>query len=122
MARTALDLSREEWKAYKPRSASTGEESARWEQAHQVACQAAVLLRDQFGAVRVVAFGSLSQRDSFTLWSDIDIAAWGIPDRYFFRAVAAVTGMSADFSIDLVDVASCRPVLRQRIEAEGMEL
>jgi len=122
MARTAMDLSREEWKAYKPHSAPKEEGMVRWELAYQTARHAATLLRERFGAARIVVFGSLTQKFSFTAWSDIDIAAWGIPDRFFFRAVAAVTGRSADFSLDLVDMTSCRPGLRQRIEEEGVEL
>jgi hypothetical protein len=36
--------------------------------------------------------------------------------------VAAVTGISPDFEVDLVDPDGCRPGFRQRIEQEGMDL
>jgi hypothetical protein len=58
--------------------------------------------------------------DWFTRWSDIDSAAWGIPPDAFSRAVAAVTGLSAEFKIDLVDPEDCRPALRQAIDREGI--
>ena len=32
----------------------------------------------------------------YSVWSDIDLAAWGIPPERFFAAVAAMTGLSAD--------------------------
>jgi predicted nucleotidyltransferase len=94
----------------------------RWEQAWEQARRAAQILRERFGATRVVAFGSLVRRTWFTPWSDIDLAAWGIPADQFYRAVAAVTGMSPDFEVDVVDPEGCRPSLRQRIEQEGVDL
>jgi hypothetical protein len=35
--------------------------------------------------------------------SDVDLAAWGIPDDQYYRTVAAVPDMSPDFEVDLVD-------------------
>jgi hypothetical protein len=40
-------------------------------------------------------------------WSDIDLAVWGIPAAAFYEAVAAVTGLDAEFCIDLLDPESC---------------
>ena len=79
-------------------------------------------MRKHYGAIQVIAFGSLAYRPSFTPWSDIDLAALGIPDNEFFRAVAAVTGLSAEFEVDLVDMKTCSTTLRQRIEEEGIEV
>jgi len=58
----------------------------------------------------------------FGPWSDIDLAAWGIPGNQFYRAVAAVSGISSDFKVDLVDPEDCRPAVRQMIEPEGIDL
>jgi predicted nucleotidyltransferase len=58
----------------------------------------------------------------FTLWSDIDLAAWGIPPERFYDAVAAITGLSPAFRIDLVDPDACRSALRATVEREGIEL
>jgi predicted nucleotidyltransferase len=123
MSETALDLSREEWRAYRPgvRIASL-DVSDRWERAWEVAQTASDLLRLRFGATRVVVFGSLAHREWFTPWSDIDLAAWGIPPGAFYRAVAAVTGLSAEFKVDLVAPEDCRPTLRRAIEQEGVAL
>ena len=123
MARTALDLTAEELQRYRPdREPDERFDVGRWEQAREVARAAARLLREGFGATRIVAFGSLAHRAWFSLWSDIDLAAWGIPDDRFYRAVAAVTGVSPDFQVDLVDPEGCRLSVRRFIEREGIEL
>jgi predicted nucleotidyltransferase len=123
MAKTALDLTPEELRSYHPyRIPNTQQTSEKWEQAWEVARAAAQLLREQFGAKQVAAFGSLVHRDWFTAWSDIDLAIWGLPAHQFYRAVAAVTGLSSEFKIDLVDAESCSTRLRQIIASEGKKL
>jgi predicted nucleotidyltransferase len=123
MTRTALELTTEEWQAYrlarKPRERQAEE---RFEQAWEIARRAAHLLRERFGATRVVAFGSLAHRAWFHSQSDIDLAAWGMPAAQFYRAVAAVTGLSPDFEVNLVDPESCWPAVCESIEREGIEL
>ena len=129
MAQTALDLSPQQWKSYRPvRPAETHDTGQtrrtdrRRQQAWRVARQAAMLLRDQFGAHKVVVFGSLVHDAWFTSWSDIDLAAWGIPPEHFYGAVAAVTGLSSVFRVDLVDPEACRASLRTALERESIEL
>jgi predicted nucleotidyltransferase len=123
MGKTALDLTREEWQAYRPSTKGSRDQPwERWERAWSVAQAAAEVLREQFGATRVVAFGSLARRDWFTLWSDIDLAAWGISPGAFYRAVAVVTGISPEFKLDLVAPEDCQPSLRDVIEREGVVL
>ncbi len=73
-------------------------------------------LPEECGAVRVLLFGSAVWCASFTPWSDVDLAAWGIPPERFYAAVAAVTGLSADIKVDLVDPEDCRPALRAHID------
>jgi predicted nucleotidyltransferase len=121
MGNTALELSKKEWQAYRPDSRIVNEANRdRLDRAWELARTAADMLRERFGANGVVVFGSLAHDEWFTRWSDIDLAAWGIPPDVFFRAVAAVTGLSAEFRIDLVDPRDCRPALRQVIEREGV--
>ena len=62
----------------------------REERAWEAARSTAVLLKERFGATRVVIFGSLVHKGSFTRWSDVDIAAWGISPEDTFRAIGAV--------------------------------
>jgi len=94
----------------------------RYQEAWKVANRAATLLKESFGARKVVVFGSLARRSWFTRWSDVDLAAWGIPDDRFYAAVGAVTGLSKEFKVDLVDAAACRDSLRKAIEDEGVEI
>jgi predicted nucleotidyltransferase len=92
----------------------------RLEWAWELAQQAAVLLKGQFGATRVVVFGSLAQGHWFSQTSDIDLAAWGLKGEDFFAAVARLQDLSPEFSVDLVAMEHCRPELRQVILAEGI--
>ena len=83
---------------------------------------AADLLRREFGATRVAAFGSPAHREWFTPWSDVDLAAWGIEPDAFYRAVAAVTGLSSEFKVDLVAPEDCPPAVLRAIVQEGVDL
>ncbi len=129
MARTAAEMSPQEWQAYDPAAAVERlmnqrkvETAKRRRQAWRVARHAAAILRREYRASKVVVFGSLATRRWFTPWSDIDLAAWDIaPDR-FYSAVAAVMSLSTAFKLDLVDPAECLPHFREAIEREGVEL
>jgi predicted nucleotidyltransferase len=116
MSLTALDLSPDTLKKYRPL------ETIRRRRASLTARKAAELLRREFGAEKVIVFGSLARHGGFTPWSDIDIAAAGIPSERFFEAVGAVTGISAEFKIDLIDPGICPPALHETIKTEGKEL
>ena len=125
MSPTALELTPVEWKRYDPvgalrqrAAAERAELTARRRRAWRTARRAGRLYAE-YGAEKVLLFGSLARSGSFTRWSDIDLAAWGIPAERYFGAVAAVSGLSAEFKIDLVDPAGCSPELRQVIEAQG---
>lgn len=129
MSKTALDLTREERQAYRPlvairRRQKKAENRAekRWQEAWHIAEKAARLLREAYGAEKVMVFGSVARRSGFSDWSDIDLAVWGISPQLFFSAVAAVTGLSSDFHIDLVEPESCSPTLQASIERDGIQL
>jgi predicted nucleotidyltransferase len=129
MAKTALELTPAERRAYRPSlmrerqgREDVEEEPSRRQLAWDLARKAADLLRGQFGADKVVVFGSLVRERLFTWWSDIDLAAWGIPPDRFYDAVASVTALSHILKVDLVDVETCRSKIRDTIEREGLEL
>ena len=123
MARTALDLTLEELRSYRPdRKPTLPPVAEQRKQAWKLARTAARILREQFGATRVVAFGSLVRDAGFSRWSDVDLAAQGIPAHQFFSAVAAVTAISQDFRVELVDPENCRSSVHQSIEREGIDL
>jgi len=118
----------EEWRKFKPgkkittRTTQSKYLEGRRAKALELAKQASYMLRRQYGAKRVVIFGSLVWTKAFSAWSDIDLAAWGIAPDKFFSAVAAVTGLSPDFKIDLVEPDTCREAVRTSIEEHGIEI
>jgi predicted nucleotidyltransferase len=94
----------------------------RYQTAWKWAQKAAAILKNKYGAKQVKVFGSLVDRSRFTPWSDIDLAAWGIPDNRFYAAVGAVTALTPDFKIDLVDPETCRDAMCQAINSEGLAI
>ncbi|MEB3338637.1 MAG: nucleotidyltransferase domain-containing protein [Leptolyngbyaceae bacterium] len=124
MAKTALELTPEELSRYNPwkNFQQSPEAIARWEQAWELLPSLVALLREKFGATRVVVFGSLTQRECYTPWSDIDLVAWDIPDHQFYQAVGTMAEINPNFKVDLVDPDNCRPSVKQAIEQEGIEV
>lgn len=84
--------------------------------------RAAEFLRQKFHATRVVVFGSLVRPECFTVWSDIDIAAWDIAPEETFHAISTILDIDKAFNINLVDVNACRPSILKRILQEGIEI
>jgi len=93
----------------------------RQEEAWAVARQIAALLRADFTASQVIAFGSLVYPGRFDDRSDIDLAVSGILAGDFFRAWAAA-GAACPFDLDLVDLGDCSPALQKIIVQEGVAL
>ena len=123
----ALRVSREAMATYRATAQRRWEEeqqesAGRRERAWQVARHAAALLKEQFGATRVVAFGSLVHGYWFSNASDVDLAAWGVQADDYFVAVARLQDLSPEFQIDLVAMERCKPALRETIDREGVPL
>jgi predicted nucleotidyltransferase len=98
--------------------------TARFKRARATAHAASEVLRTEFGAARVVVFGSLVEEDGawFGARSDIDLAAWAIAPEDFFDAVARLETLSAEFEIDLVAMERCPPHLVASIDRHGVAL
>jgi predicted nucleotidyltransferase len=132
MGRTASDLRREGWPEeemgkYRPwasirRYGKDKDVASRRERALEIARKAAGLLKERFGAIRVMLFGSLAHGAWFTPRSDIDLLVEGVSPQAFFRAEAAVEALASGFKVDLVDPKECSPELLSRIGEEGLEL
>ena len=86
-----------------------------------VAQQAAVILKTEFGAERVLAFGSLLQPRLFHERSDVDLAVWGLDERRYLRALARLLDLEPDIEVDLVEAEQARPALLRVITREGKE-
>jgi predicted nucleotidyltransferase len=120
-ARTALELGPEGWKGFHLRlRRADPAAAARRRRAMVIAKKAGRLLHERFGARKVTVFGSILKPARFTRRSDIDLAVWGISDDLFYRAVAAVTGLSDEFRIDVIDAEAAPVRLKKAIDAESM--
>ena len=86
----------------------------------QVAKIAATVLKKEFGAQRVVLFGSMLDAEHMTWHSDIDLAIWGVsPQDYLKAGIAAEKGHH--FSVDLIDILSAPPYILDAVH-RGIEL
>lgn len=90
------------------------------DKAWQEVKQMAQCLRQEFGAERIVVFGSLV-KDRFNLDSDIDVAAEKIPPERYFEAVARVNDLSSRW-VDLKPLEDLEPYFRERILTTGVEV
>lgn len=129
MPMTALDLSPEALKKYRPleairqrREKQGAEITSRRRRAMLIARKAAKLLKDDFGAKEVIVFGSLVSRMGFRRWSDIDLASRGIPPERYLTAMDTVLHLDPEFKIDLIELETCSPALLKNIEEEGKSL
>lgn len=125
MSRTALELTPDQQKQYCPAQRGQGKpETERFRAAWALVPHLATVLREQFGASRVVVFGSLVQSTTFTDWSDIDLAVWGVPARCFYQAVGLLNELHPEFRVDLVDPesAACRDSVRRSIAEMGIQI
>ena len=92
----------------------------RQQQGLEIARKAAQILKQEFGAERVVLFGSMLDHERMWWGSDIDLAVWGLRSEDFFKAGAAIE-RGHNFSIDLVEIQSAKPHILSAIE-QGQEL
>jgi len=95
---------------------------ARRQSAWQIAIRAAALLRHDFRVTRIVAFGSITSEKLFHAHSDIDLAAWGLDERVYFRAVGVLQGLDPHFSLDLIRFEEATPSFQEIILKEGVPL
>lgn len=92
----------------------------RQQQGLEVARKAAQILKQEFGARRVVLFGSMLDYERMWWGSDIDLAVWELPEEDYFKAGAAIERFH-NFSIDLVEIQNARPHILDAV-GQGIEL
>lgn len=106
---------------WRRRQAREGERNRRLaQQARRDAERIAAMLREKFGATRVVLFGSLVT-DRFSANSDIDLAVDGLAPADYFLALAEA-GKLTGFPVDLKPLGELFPHVRNRVLATGEEL
>ncbi len=123
----ARDVTPEQMAAYREtaRRRHRAEQAAlvdRERHARELARRAATLLRERFHAERVYLFGSLIHPGCFTPWSDVDVAATGLDPADTLRAMEEVHDLSPEIDVNLVDLARCKPYIREAVDREGVPL
>ncbi len=98
------------------------EMTRRRRKAWRLARRAATFLKREYGATRVVAFGSLSHGGWFHARSDLDLAVEGLKPGVIWRAWSAVERVVPGFQVDLIELEMATERLRQRIQEQGKEL
>lgn len=93
----------------------------RYQRAQQVAQEASDILKHEFGASKVVLFGSVLQLSQFHAHSDVDLAVWGLDERRYYRAVARLLDIEATIPVDVVDMAHAPARLQAIIHEMGVE-
>ncbi len=58
----------------------------------------------------------------FTLWSDVDLAAWGLRSEDTFRAIGELYDLDANIPVNLVDINTAPGFLLETIENEGVDV
>lgn len=91
------------------------------EQARAEAVRLAHLLAAEFGATRVILFGSLAHGDPTREEFDIDLAVEGIAPERIHQAGGSVR-MAASREVDLVDLAAVSDRMRLLIMEQGVTL
>ena len=91
-------------------------------QAWAAARLAATVLKAEYGATRVILFGSLAHGAWWHEDSDVDLAAEGIPSDRFWRAWGAVERLAPGIEINLAPLETVKSSIRRSIAAEGVDL
>lgn len=125
---TALELTPEELRRYRetlPRAPSepvlTASEQLEREALLQRVAEAATLLKTQFGARRIVLFGSLAHNAWFVSDSDVDLAVEGLQGD-FWQAWRQVEEIIGNRQVDLIEIENASNSLQRTIRRYGVEL
>ncbi|HEY9646199.1 MAG TPA: nucleotidyltransferase domain-containing protein [Chroococcidiopsis sp.] len=88
----------------------------RRQQAWAIAQHCEQVLQKQFGAERVIVFGSLAGHSIWHQDSDLDIAVAGLSDQRWLQAYDYLQNLAPDWlKIDLVRLETVNPLIRDRI-------
>lgn len=94
----------------------------RRERAWEVARTGAELLKEKYGATKVVLIGSLARGGPFDEHSDVDLIAWGVDEMKLYRAVADLLSIEPRVSVDLILAEEVRTSFLKVAESEGVVL
>lgn len=97
-------------------------DSAEINQLIQALQKIAAVIKQDFGASRVILFGSVVHQQWFSDTSDIDIAIEGLSGHDFFSAWRLLEAACPNRVVDLVDLDIVSPTFYQTVEQTGIEL
>jgi len=81
----------------------------------------ASMLRERFGARKVILFGSVAT-GRLRSHSDLDLAVLGLPEEQYLEAFREASELVRPYQLDLVPVEMASAALRNRLAQEGVEL
>lgn len=91
--------------------------------AREAAQNAAEILGNEFGVVRVFLFGSLLDKDDFTTHSDIDLGVEGLKTELYFKALSRIWAvLPRGVSLDLIPMEDAAPHIKSNIFTAGIIL
>ncbi|MBI3914307.1 MAG: nucleotidyltransferase domain-containing protein [Chloroflexi bacterium] len=90
--------------------------------AWQLARRAARLLKQKYGATRVIVFGSLTHGAWFHPHSDLDLAVEGLEPGAVWRAWSTIEKAVPELEVDLIELETASQRLNQRIREQGREV
>ncbi len=89
-----------------------------WAVAHHLA----TVLYQDYGASKVAVFGSLTECERFTKYSDIDIVVWGLSYNKCLDALWETEGLSSEFKIDIINFKTINRSFRERILSQAIQI
>ena len=129
MGRTVNQISSEELRRYNPMRTMEDYQkdpkvAGRRLLAWKMARIASKILKEKYGAKKVVLFGSLANEKRFTPWSDVDLSVSGMPPQDYYQAAGEILdlGLGKGIKIDVLDLADCPLTMKKKIKNEGIEL
>ncbi len=124
---TALQLTQQEWKSYHPGLAS-GKRSVLPARAREIkalanrAQQFGQQIKKEFGAKRVLLFGSLARQSDFQPDSDIDLAVEGLHGSQYWEVWRIAEEYFPLYEVEVVEIETTSQSMKQMIEKHGIEL
>jgi predicted nucleotidyltransferase len=80
------------------------------------------VLRETLPVDRIILFGSLAHQGWFGPHSDVDLAVEGLPGSAYWKAWRLLEEALPERRIDLIDLDTAGPSLRQAITRTGIPL
>jgi len=74
------------------------------------------ILTREYHVSRIILIGSLADENRFGFHSDIDLCVEGLSDKLYFSAVGKLLSEAAEFDIDIIQIESATPRMRDLIK------